>query len=47
MIKYTYQVKDELNVVIRTDENGNVVSIPLNLSNADYQVYLNPERIKE
>ena len=42
-MKYTYEVKSELNVVIRTDENGEVVSIPINEANSDYQRYLNPE----
>ena len=42
-MKYTYEVKAEQNIVIRTDENGEVACIPINEGNADYQRYLNPE----
>lgn len=42
-MKYTYEVKAELNVVVRTDENGEVASIPTDPANSDYQRYLNPE----
>lgn len=42
-MKYTYEEKPELNIIIRTDENGEVVSIPINEGNSDYQRYLNPE----
>ena len=42
-MKYTYEEKPELNIIIRTDENGEGVSIPINEGNSDYQRYLNPE----
>jgi hypothetical protein len=42
-MKYTYEVKAELNIVIRTDENGDVACIPTDPSNSDYQAYLNPQ----
>jgi hypothetical protein len=42
-MEYTYEVKTELNIIIRTDENGKVVSIPINEGNSDYQGYLNSE----
>ena len=42
-MKYTYEENTELNVIIRTDENGIVSSVPIDLGNADYQRYLNPE----
>ena len=42
-MEYTYEVKTELNIIVRTDENGEVVSIPINEGNSDYQRYLNPE----
>jgi len=45
-MKYTYEVKTELNIIIRTDENGLVVSIPINEANSDYQEYLNPSEAK-
>jgi hypothetical protein len=32
----------EQNIVIRTDENGEVACIPMNEANSDYQAYLNP-----
>ena len=47
MSKNTYEVKSELNVVIWTNSEGVVSSIPINESNSDYQRYLrwleNPE----
>ena len=42
MTKNTYEVMPEFNVVVRTDENGVISSIPMNEANADYQEYLNP-----
>ena len=42
-MKYTYEEKTELNVIIRTDENGIVSSVPIDPANSDYQAYLNPE----
>lgn len=44
MINYTYKIETELNVIIRTDENGEVVSIPINEANSDYQAYLNKDK---
>ena len=41
-MKYTYELKSELNIVIRTDENGDVTCIPTDLANSDYKEYLNP-----
>jgi hypothetical protein len=38
--QYIYEIKTELNIIIRTDENGEVSCIPINLSNSDYQAYL-------
>lgn len=40
---YTYDVKTELNTIDRTDENGVIVSIPINEENSDYQAYLNKD----
>lgn len=40
MKQYIYEIKTELNIIIRTDENGEVACIPINLSNSDYQAYL-------
>ena len=42
-MKYTYEENTELNVIIRTDENGIVSSVPIDPANSDYQAYLNPE----
>ena len=42
-MKYTYEVKAELNIVIRTDEKGEVACIPTDPANSDYAAYLNPE----
>ena len=39
-MKMIYDEKPELNVIICTDENGIVCSIPMNEANADYQAYL-------
>jgi len=39
-MKYTYQLNKEFNVLIRIDENGVEVSIPLDPANSDYQAYL-------
>jgi hypothetical protein len=41
-MKYTYEVIQEQKIVLRTDENGDVVCIPINEANSDYQRYLNP-----
>ena len=43
-MKFIYEQKSELNVVIRTDENGIVCSIPMVAENSDYQAYLNPDQ---
>ena len=40
MTKYTYEIKSELNIVLRTDEQGIVCSIPIDPANSDYQAYL-------
>ena len=40
-MKYTYEELE--NVIVRTDENGNVSNIPKDPANSDYQRYLNPE----
>ena len=42
-MKYTYQEVPEFNVVIRTDEDGLITSIPMDEANSDYQAYLNPD----
>ena len=46
-MKYTYEEKPELNIVICTDENETISFIPMNEGNSDYQRYLrwleNPE----
>jgi hypothetical protein len=42
-MKYTYEEKPELNVVIRTSEDGEIACIPMSEANSDYQRYLNPE----
>ena len=40
-MEYTYQELE--NVIVRTDKNGDVATIPKDLGNSDYQRYLNPE----
>ena len=40
MTKYTYEIKSELNIVLRTDEQGIVCSVPIDPANSDYQAYL-------
>lgn len=40
-MKYTYEEKPELNIVIRTSEDGEVACIPMDPANSDYQAYLN------
>jgi hypothetical protein len=45
-MKYTYEVIQEQNIVIRTDEDGVVACIPMNEANSDYQEYLNPSEAK-
>ena len=45
-MKYTYELKAELNIVIRTDENGLVACIPTDPSNSDYQAYLDRDNPK-
>jgi hypothetical protein len=42
-MKYTYTLNNEFNILIRKDENGIEVSIPIDPDNSDYQRYLNPE----
>ena len=42
-MKYTYEVKAEQNIVIRTSEDGEIACIPMAEGNSDYQRYLNPE----
>jgi hypothetical protein len=42
-MKYTYEEKPELNIVIRTSEDGEIACIPMSEANSDYQRYLNPE----
>lgn len=42
MSKYTYEAKPELNIILRTDEQGVICSIPIDEANSDYQAYLNP-----
>lgn len=43
MTKYTYELKSDLNIVDRVDENGNKISIPINEANSDYKDYLEHE----
>ena len=40
-MKYTYEEKPELNIVIRTSEHGEVACIPMAEGNSDYKAYLN------
>ena len=42
-MKYTYELKAEQNIVVRTSEDGEVACIPMNPANSDYQRHLNPE----
>ena len=44
-MEYTYEIITAKNAsaLKRTDTNGEVVWIPMNEANADYQAYLNPE----
>lgn len=50
-MKYTYEVKPELNVVVRIDKNNETASIPIDPANSDYQAYLrwleNPDAAQE
>ena len=39
-MKYTYEINQDLNVVKRTDETGEIDSVPMSLDNSDYQAYL-------
>jgi hypothetical protein len=39
-MKYTYEVNQEFGVIKRTDENGEVSSVPISLDNSDYRAYL-------
>jgi len=39
-MKYTYEINQDLNVVKRTDENGEISSVPMSSDNSDYQAYL-------
>lgn len=32
--------------ILKTDENGNQWSIPLDPANSDYQAYLNPDKVE-
>ena len=41
-MKYTYEVIQEQNIVIRTSEDGEVACIPMVAGNSDYENYLNP-----
>jgi hypothetical protein len=40
MNNYTYEEKLELNTIMRTDENGIILSIPIDTINSDYKEYL-------
>jgi len=40
MTKNTYEIKTELNTIIKTDEFGEVSCIPIDPGNSDYQAYL-------
>jgi hypothetical protein len=44
-MEYTYEIITAKNAstLKRTDTNGEVVWIPMNPANSDYQRYLNPE----
>jgi hypothetical protein len=42
-MKYTYTFNSDFNVLIRNDENGIEVSIPIDPANSDYQRYLEDE----
>ena len=46
-MEYTYEEKTELNIIIRTDENGIVSSVPLDPGNSDYQAYLNKDKAEQ
>lgn len=39
-MKYTYEENAQYNVVIRTDKDGIISSIPMDEGNSDYQRYL-------
>ena len=39
-MKYTYEANDELDIIIRKDDNNIISSIPKDLGNSDYQRYL-------
>ena len=43
-MKYTYEELET--IVIRTDENGDVATIPKDLGNSDYQAYLDRDKPK-
>ena len=45
-MKYTYTENKEANIVIRTDENGEVTFIPMVAGNSDYEAYLNPDKVE-
>ena len=40
MKQYIYEIKTELNIIIRTDEFSEISCIPINPGNSDYQAYL-------
>jgi hypothetical protein len=42
-MKYTYELIKEQNIVIRTNEDGDIACIPTDPVNSDYQAYLADE----
>lgn len=49
-MEYTYEVMvDEITkseILKRTDKNGVIAWVPTDLTNADYQAYLNPDKVE-
>ena len=49
-MKYIYEVIEnaemKLQIIKRTDDNGEIAWIPLDLANSDYQAYLNKDKPK-
>ena len=43
-MKYTYEELE--NVIVRTDENGNISNVPKDPANSDYQAYLDKDKPK-